>query len=594
MIWFFENPARSRWEREALEQLASQVSWMSLIRLRIDESLRLVWDIDMAVGDRIYPVSLRYPNHFPFSPPVVLPRSDSEQWSSHQYGPGGELCLEYGPDNWQPDITGADMIASAYRLLQGESGSAPDATIPSRHTTTLGQDLRSRFSRFLVTDAAGACLATISEAVLVLGQSVGALHEETWVNALSSVALPSGDTWKDPTMPEAFRFEGWERQLAIFRLPQKIRLPVLRTPGELRALAAEHGVAMPNVPFAMLLRGSTVRVYRIDDEGGELWQSAVLMPASISPRVDADHEVLAGRKIAIVGCGSIGSKIGVMLARSGARAFLLVDDDVMLPENLVRHDLDWREVGTHKADSVARRIQLVNPAAACEKRRHRLGGQESSGSVETLIESLAECNLIIDATADPDVFNYAGAAVAHGKAALVWAEVFGGGFGGLVARHRPGYEPAPASMRGMIEAWCADRGQAIPRAATDYGGTEESPMIADDADVTAIAAHAARLAIDTLVARAPSEFPHSVYLIGLSRAWIFDAPFDTYPIDVGGPEETRHQVADPDEAAAELKILTQLFKDYQNAPAPAGSDTEAAQPGAQASAEAGDRRPPDG
>ena len=67
------------------------------------------------------------------------------------------------------------------------------------------------------------------------------------------------------------------------------------------------------------------------------------------------------RTVALVGCGSMGSKIAVALARAGVGHFLLVDDDILLPENLVRHDLDWREIGTHKAASLSRRIQLVNP-----------------------------------------------------------------------------------------------------------------------------------------------------------------------------------------------------------------------------------------
>ncbi len=33
------------------------------------------------------------------------------------------------------------------------------------------------------------------------------------------------------------------------------------------------------------------------------------------------------------------------LARSGVANLLLVDDDLFLPDNLVRHDLDWRDVG---------------------------------------------------------------------------------------------------------------------------------------------------------------------------------------------------------------------------------------------------------
>jgi tRNA A37 threonylcarbamoyladenosine dehydratase len=108
-----------------------------------------------------------------------------------------------------------------------------------------------------------------------------------------------------------------------------------------------------------------------------------------------------------------------MLARSGVGKFLLVDDDVLFPGNLVRHDLDWREIATHKVDGVARKIQLVNPSATCDKRRHRLGGQEASGSIESLIEGLASCDLIVDCTADPAVFNYLCAAVGTRKIPVI-------------------------------------------------------------------------------------------------------------------------------------------------------------------------------
>jgi hypothetical protein len=116
-------------------------------------------------------------------------------------------------------------------------------------------------------------------------------------------------------------------------------------------------------------------------------------------------------------------------------------------------------------------------------------------------------------------------------------------------------------------------------------------LIADDADVTAIAAHAARLAIDTLVARSPSAFPNSVYLIGLSRGWIFEAPFDTYPIDVGPPRAADTQAnADSQETAAEIAAVVQLLTDYQNAASPASSDSQANSTGTPSSEDAGDRR----
>src|ERR1035441_5855542 len=136
MIWYLENYQRSRREREELESLAATANWLTPIGWRIDDSVRLIWDADLSTPGGARPISLRYPSHFPHSPPLVLPRGSTERWSEHQYGPGGELCLEYGPDNWHPDITGAEMIISAHRLLQGERPTADEsATVASRHQT---------------------------------------------------------------------------------------------------------------------------------------------------------------------------------------------------------------------------------------------------------------------------------------------------------------------------------------------------------------------------------------------------------------------------------------------------------------------------
>jgi len=232
---------------------------------------------------------------------------------------------------------------------------------------------------------------------------------------------------------------------------------------------------------------------------------------------------------------------------------------------IVRHDLDWRDAGTHKVDAVASRIQLVNAGAKCKKRKHRLGGQEASGSIESLIETLAECDLLIDATAQPSVFTYLCAAVTVAKKPLLWAEVFGGGFGGMIARHRPLLEPDPLSMRRAIELWCVEQGKPIGRTPNVYGGGPESPAIADDADVTVIAAHAARMAIDMLIPREPSTFPNSVYMIGLAAGWIFEQPFETYPIDVGAAAPTvPREAPDPQEAADELARIVQLLKEYKD------------------------------
>ena len=253
------------------------------------------------------------------------------------------------------------------------------------------------------------------------------------------------------------------------------------------------------------------------------------------------------------------------LARAGVHRFSLVDHDILFPDNFVRHDLDWRDAGRHKADAVASRIQMVNPKAVCEKYRQNLGGQESGGSTETLIEALGQCDLLIDATANAAAFNYLSAAAVISEKPLLWAEVYSGGVGGSIARCRPGLEPDPQAVRGAIEHWWREQGSLTERPLGPYQGGPDIPAIADDSDVTVIAAHATRLAIDTLLARQPSRFPHSVYVIGLAKGLIFSQPFETYPITLDHIAVGVGAQIDETERKAEVDRIIELLKEYQNA-----------------------------
>jgi molybdopterin/thiamine biosynthesis adenylyltransferase/ubiquitin-protein ligase len=577
VIWYIENYRRSQREREAIEALVSSVDWFVPNRWSVDELARLTLDGDIVVGDRTFPVSLRYPNHFPHSPPSVVPRGDSRRWSSHQYGPGGELCLEYGSDNWHPDITGADMIRSAYRLLQGERMPQGEREpVASRHKTTVGQDLRGVRARFMATDRLQEVLSHLPESVVVPAVVVSIFHEGTVATIIKSMEMPDETKWEETGLPATLSFEGYKRPASVFRVSENIAAPYAESLKEFRASLLALGTALPSASqFALLVQKNHIHVYFLDEDDDTVSPVAVILPQPEAVRLDEGHRQLADRKVGIVGCGSIGSKVAAMLARSGVGNFLLVDDDIVFPENFVRNDLDWREFAMHKVDSVARKIQLVNPAAICVKRRQRLGGQEASGGIETLIENLAGCDLIFDATADTSVFNYLCAVVAIGKKPLMWAEIFGGGFGGLIARHRPTREPAPALMRAAIDSWCAEKGKPFERPINDYGGGPGAPLIADDADVTVIAAHATRMAIDILISRDPSAFSYSVYLIGLGKGWIFENPFETYPIDVGTPEPSDSEAEiNPTEAAAELIRLLRLFAAPENATTVNNPDSE--------------------
>ena len=62
-------------------------------------------------------------------------------------------------------------------------------------------------------------------------------------------------------------------------------------------------------------------------------------------------------------------------------------------------------------------------------------------------------------------------------------------------------------------------------------------MEADDADVTVISAHLARMALDALRPPEQSDYPFSAYVIGLRREWIFQQPFEVYPLQLSSAQD---------------------------------------------------------
>jgi molybdopterin/thiamine biosynthesis adenylyltransferase/ubiquitin-protein ligase len=562
VIWYLSDLVRFKSEREGLEELALSAEWLTPIGWRVDDRMRIVLDAEIAISGRVYPVSLRFPEHFPYTPPSVLPRGDDSRWSNHQFGAGGELCLEFGSDNWTPDITGAQMLQSACRLLEGENP-APGArgTVASRHNNSLGQILRSERTRLLLTRTLDAFLAEWPAGITSTGTVLAGYHKSGNVYILQRIALADDQTWNDASVPSLLSGDLMEWQINIFRLPSDTAWPPTDDLQTFEDACAKHGFN-PDQTFVLLLKGAQTKAYFIHRTGKAVYEMAIVPAEAEARRLDNSHDVLRQKSVALIGCGSLGSKVATMLARCGVTNFYLVDDDVLMPDNFVRNDLDWRDVGSHKADGVARRLQFANPAADARVRRIQLAGMESSGTGDEAIKAIGLCDLIFDATANPNVLNLLAMVAEVARKPIIWAEVFAGGIGGLIVRCRPEQEPAPQLTRRVIENWFGDRNATPLRAVRDYGtGGEGIPLIADDADVSAIAAAAVRLAVDTLVARDPSLFPYSAYAIGLGVGSVFTQPFEIFPIEIPkAPAAGPKRSLSTEDSAAELARIISLFE----------------------------------
>ena len=567
MIWWTSQPSRARSERLAIAELGEESVWLRDLVWRLTPEGRLCADFGIEHHGDVLPFTLTYPHFFPEMPPQVTPR-DKVRLSNHQYGPGGELCLEFRPDNWEPSFTGSMMLQSAKRLLSGEQPSPGTAAeVASEHRTTVGQDVRTATMRFVLSNEARTALLAVP--MLKVADADISEHQVAGHWLAYAFRVADGDVvhFDAKGLIPPFR----TRKGYFVRLGPDLKRHVRATYEFVEILLANvHrddakarvAESMDEVVLLVECDGD-FKLMSVAPGAGKRFvhdYKTVSAPVSHGARLPTEYGRLARASVAIVGCGSVGSKLAAMLARAGVGSFVLIDGDVMFADNMVRNDLEWRSVGLNKPDAVGDRIRKILPAANVLKRRLDLGGQESSDSTEATLVAIGKCDVIVDATADPQAFNLCGAVARAERKPFAWAEVFGGGIGGLVVRLRPDVEPVPHAARRQILDWCTARGVPPPGATGDQYGLALSddgpPLVADDADVSIIAAHMARMVIDLLV-REDTLFPQAAYAVGLKPGWIFEAPFDTWPIGLQ-PEGPWGPPGD-DELADELSAMVTEF-----------------------------------
>ncbi|WP_220808046.1 ThiF family adenylyltransferase [Noviherbaspirillum aridicola] len=525
-------------EHEAIARLAADAQWLSGFRWGITDELDVCVNVDIAVGDRTYEVRLIYPDLFPDTPAIVQPRG-KERLSSHQYGYGGALCLEWGPDNWTPDVTGAMLLESAYKLLSMESeASSEQSEVLSRHRLTEGQRLRQRSCRLVLTEEFMATLAALG------AQGTVELATRTLFAEGSAVAIasPAKTQENQSTLVSCFEMvdlNSWPRPGLAIVDERLTEIPTVLEFADLKSLLATLDLwpwSEEEEQSARLLvlsaPGEKPRVFAIGQSGLSEYE-AIEFPQSGVPRAPASHIGLSEKSVAIVGLGSVGSKVAVSLARAGVGRFVLVDEDILAPHNLVRHAADWREVGLHKATAASKAIKLISPLANVYISRLRLAGQENAHLTSTVLEKIGACDLVVDATASPNVLALLSAVCSRRQTSLVWGELFAGGYGGMMARSRPGYEADGLMIRNGINQYFEQLPPPPEVVASSYDAVADNRvLIASDADVSQLAAAMGQFSLDTLGDASATAYPYSAYLMGFRAGWIFTAPFHTIPLEV--------------------------------------------------------------
>lgn len=554
-----DQAKRMALERRLLEEAVNNTQDLSVQGWTASEAGELCVNFELKLLTVAFAGVLVYPELFPDVPAFVRPQNSRESWSGHQYGGSGVLCLEYGPDNWHPGITGVELVRSARKLIWGEilHGVVPNfGPVESRHHVSAGQLLSDNNERLLVTKLLKTLLAGPGRDIATQLQGV-----VDWLtNESVAVVVKAGDPLVALGDAPDSVLQGAGITFSGFAVPVP-SAAALTDAKDVQDLEARLGSAWPwdeglgeeihlllahdaeGQLCSFLLKGGSNRFFRryypMVVSGGE------------AQRLPAHFSKLSAVSVAIVGMGSLGSKIAVSLARAGVRDFVLLDDDVVLPHNLVRNQLNWLDVGFSKLNAGARALKQVAPDLLVSTWPIRIAEQGNPSITAAAAKALAGCTLVIDATANPGAFVALAAITKRAGNAMVWGEVFGGGGGALMARSRPGIDADALSIRAHLHGVMENMAPAPAGRPTAYGvETDGMVYVASDADVGSLAASMTQFSLDVLCAD-PSEYPAAAYLIGFRKFWEFRCPFDVIPVDcpMAGEAQTEQVLSEEERFA---------------------------------------------
>jgi molybdopterin/thiamine biosynthesis adenylyltransferase len=165
--------------------------------------------------------------------------------------------------------------------------------------------------------------------------------------------------------------------------------------------------------------------------------------ARIAPLFDVG--VLSDAEVLIAGCGSGGSQVALQLAMAGVSKFALLDNDVLEPENVIRHACGLRYVGQRKVDALAEVLLDRNPAIRIEKY------ETDIMACGDLADRVKRSAVVVLATDNEPTRYRLNQICVDAQTAFVVGRVFTRGIGGEVFNYRPGESGCLACLEGLLE-----------------------------------------------------------------------------------------------------------------------------------------------
>ena len=85
------------------------------------------------------------------------------------------------------------------------------------------------------------------------------------------------------------------------------------------------------------------------------------IPDIFTRNPSGSYSILKNATVGIAGCGGLGSNAAVMLTRAGVGHLVVVDYDIVAPDNLNRQHFFQNHIDKPKVDALGEIIKQINP-----------------------------------------------------------------------------------------------------------------------------------------------------------------------------------------------------------------------------------------
>ncbi len=513
-----------------------QLAHKEISKVSISSSDPLSFKLNLFIKENTYHFEIVFPRYFPFQP-IIVKSLETKRLSKHQYT-DGSMCLKWGIDNWHENITIKDILDNLIELISIENPYGNDhGVVESGDQFSLTQEIQRSGESFIIDESDFSMFKKEKGKGTIITKITGdyKLHFiKTIDNYKKHYSFKKNQTTHDytyikidNTMHE-FKSSGFtkfnheifdENDLCmVVSSDKKCLLASSRLATEQEK---ERLLQQLNEDEREKKKNHLIKIIE--------WITPKYINVEIEKRIQISPETLK-KKIAFIGLGSIGSRVLLDLARAGFSNFLLCDDDIFMPNNIVRHELLSDSVGEYKVDALAKKIRKhINPKAKIELQHFALNGQQSSIHTQKLLDQISNSDLIIDCTANSNLIFSINEIVNQKDLNFISGSVISGGLGNILIVREKG---RAISLIDLVESQKKFfRINNLENYLTsDYSGKiGNTEYVATMSDCSIISGLIGKNAIHLLSEKENEILPSDIYVMSTSNNFL-DEAYSYYPL----------------------------------------------------------------